>query len=146
MKYPKLPRKLNRGCKLTEEDIEVVYSMRKNGSTLEQIGNKFKVSKSAIVYVLMTPEQKKEKNWKRHHIYKQDRKKANEASKNARKYKQQVLADEMGMAQKINSAEFRRNHPEYTKQADKKHYYKEKINGEWLGAVQRRNYRQYTTR
>ena len=142
MKEPKLPRKLNRACKLTEEDITNIWAMKSMDLTQAEIASHFNVTPQAIWYVLQSDDRRKEINYRRHlRDTKKDKIKANQASSEARKYKRKMLKDEMRNAQKLNTEEWRKTHPEYNKTAMKKHYYKEKIGDKWFGAIERKSYR-----
>ena len=130
-------------CRDTKHILsENVWAMKSMDLSLGEIANHFNVSKQAIWYILQSDDKKKEINIKRHlRDSKDDKMKANIASAKARKYKRKVLETEMKKVQKINSEEWRKNHPEYNATSMKKHYYKEKINDKWYGAIERQSYR-----
>jgi len=96
MKEPKLPRKLNRACKLTKEDITNIWAMKSMDLTQAEIASHFNVTPQAIWYVLQSDDRRKEINYRRHlRDTKEDKIKANQASSEARKYKRKMLKDEM---------------------------------------------------
>ncbi len=59
MKFPRIPRELNRKIKLQFSDIDRILEMHKQGFSQMAIAKKFNVSKFAIQYWLKTPEQRK---------------------------------------------------------------------------------------
>ncbi len=50
MEYPRLPKKLDRRCKLTEKDIYRIRILKENGWLLKRIAKKFNVSDMSIYY------------------------------------------------------------------------------------------------
>ena len=146
MREPKLPRELNRGCKLTEKDIENIWALRSMDITLQEIADEYGVTKQAIYYVLKSDEEKKQINHRRHQRDSEvDKIKANEASKNARKYKRSVLREEMKKASREKIKAYRLLHPTYNREQMKKHYYAKQIDGKWIGAIEAKNYRKSLT-
>ena len=50
MKYPRLPRKLDRRCKLMDKDIRTIRTLYKYGASIKTLAKKFKVSGNLIRY------------------------------------------------------------------------------------------------
>ena len=59
IKFPRLPKKLNKSCKLTENEIEEIIEMKKSGATYKEIGNKYNITSQAAYYWCLTPEKRK---------------------------------------------------------------------------------------
>ena len=52
MKYPRLPRKYDRRCKLSLSDIQKIKKLRKKGITIKNLSTQFKVSVTTIGYYI----------------------------------------------------------------------------------------------
>ena len=117
MKEPRLPRKLNRACKVDDKDIEEIFAMRQMKLTYQQIADEYKITKQAIAYILKSPEEKKKVNKERHQRDTSiDKKRNNEASRKARLYKRKVLHKQMAETQRVNSFNYRRKLKEKLKE------------------------------
>lgn len=94
MKYPAFKREESKRCKLTENDIYQILHLRNVGFSLQQIAEKYGVTKQAIAYWLKLEDERKEINKKRHANDSEiDKEKANKASAAAKKRKnKEILA------------------------------------------------------
>lgn len=116
--------------------------MRRQGHTYKSIGARFSMTLQGMRYALMTPEQKLEVNRRNHQKdTPEKRQRANEASRAAVAYKRQVLRDKMLAYEKEQSAEYRKLHPQYQRDFKRRYYYREKVGGRWIGAVERKQSR-----
>lgn len=61
MKYPRLPRSLDKRVKLNKNQIKIIKILVEKGILKKDIAKEFKVSMVTIRYWLSTPKQRKEK-------------------------------------------------------------------------------------
>lgn len=66
MEYPRYTREQSLNCKLTDIDIKEIRRLRKLGFLLKEIAKIFKVNYPAIIYWLLSPEKRKERNHKQY--------------------------------------------------------------------------------
>lgn len=60
MKYPRLPRKFNKGKKLTEKQIKDIKFLKRRGMSNKSIAKKFKIFPYAVSYWILSPKERKQ--------------------------------------------------------------------------------------
>lgn len=66
-RYPKYTREENKGCKLTDSQINTLQHLRYKGATYKDLGKEFGLSISNIRYWCLSDEARKEEN-KKHYL------------------------------------------------------------------------------
>ena len=65
MEFPKYTREENKGCKLTDKQIQEIKERRERGETYADIAKDYNITEQAVYYWCLDPEVRKQKNIKK---------------------------------------------------------------------------------
>lgn len=115
MKYPPMPFQINKGRKLSDDAIkDIRENFHIRGS---EMAKKYGVTREAVYYIRKSPEERKAINRKRHKFdSKEDREKANRASREARKKKRLAIPMEFNLANRLRQHDYWKRNPRKRKE------------------------------
>ena len=84
IKFPRYSREQSLNCKLSNNDIEEVKRLRELGFLLKDIGKRFQVNPATILYWLLTPQERKDRNKRMYIVYDRFREKEDKRKRQVR--------------------------------------------------------------